>query len=299
MATETVRLGAGFPHQIGTDPEPIRDFVLALERAGFDHLSVIDHVVGAHADRFGGPVGDFPRAPYTSESPTHEVLTLLSYLAAITTRLELATGVLVLPQRETLLAAKQAAEVALLSRGRLRLALGVGWNFAEFEALRAEFGSRGARIEEQVAVMRKLWTEPLVTFAGRWHRLDRIALNPLPGRAIPIWLGSGAREVSLRRLARLAEGWLPMQRAGADLETTLARLRRYLAEAGRDPDAFGLGLGLRLAASRGEADDWRRRLDELRALGATHVTVQAGGPGVTVAEQLDRLLRCKAVLEAG
>jgi probable F420-dependent oxidoreductase len=299
MAAETVRLGAGFPHQIGTDPEAIRDFALALERAGYDYLSVVDHVAGAHADRFGGPVGDFPRAPYTSESPTHEVLTLLSYLAALTARLELVTGVLVLPQRETLLAAKQAAELAILSRGRLRLAVGVGWNFAEFEALGAEFGDRGARIEEQVAVMRTLWAEPLVTFAGRWHHLDRIALNPRPERAIPIWLGSGAREVSLRRLARLAEGWLPMHRAGEELGPILARLRGYLAEAGRDPDAFGLGLGLRLAAGRGGADDWRRRLDDLRALGATHVTVQAGGPGVTVAEQLDRLLRCKQVLDAG
>jgi probable F420-dependent oxidoreductase len=299
MAAATLRLGAGFPHQIGTDPQAIRDFALALERAGYDYLSVVDHVVGAHPDRFAGPVGDFPRAPYTSESPTHEVLTLLGYLAAVTARLELVTGVLVLPQRETLLAAKQAAELAILSRGRLRLAVGVGWNFAEFEALRAGFGDRGARIEEQIAVMRRLWTEPLVTFSGRWHRLDRIALNPLPGRAIPVWLGSGAREVSLRRLARLAEGWLPMRRPDDDLASVLARLRGYLEEAGRDPDAFGLGLGLRLATGRGGEDDWRRRLDDLRALGATHVTVQAGGPGVTVAEQLDLLLGCKRVLDAG
>jgi alkanesulfonate monooxygenase SsuD/methylene tetrahydromethanopterin reductase-like flavin-dependent oxidoreductase (luciferase family) len=116
VAVETVRLGAGFPHQIGTDPEAIRDFALALERAGYDYVSVVDHAVGAHADRFAGPVGAFPRAPYTSESPTHEVLTLLSYLAAVTARLELVTGVLVLPQRETLLAAKQA--VALVTDAR-------------------------------------------------------------------------------------------------------------------------------------------------------------------------------------
>jgi probable F420-dependent oxidoreductase len=299
MAAPTVRLGAGFPHHIGTDPEAIRAFALALEGAGYDFLAVVDHVAGAHADRFPGPVGDFPRPPYTSESPTHEVLMLLSYVAAVTARLKLVTSVLVLPQRETVLAAKQAAELAILSRGRLRLAVGVGWNFAEFEALRAEFHHRGARIEEQVAVMRRLWTEPLVTFAGRWHHIDRIALNPLPGRAIPVWLGSGTREVSLRRLARLAEGWLPMPRAGQELATVLARLRGYLAEAGRDPAAFGLGLSLRVTAAPDGADAWRRRLDELRALGATHVTVQAGGPGVLAGEQLDRLLHCKRVLDAG
>ena len=299
MAALAVKLGAGFPHHIGTDPEAVRNFALTLERAGYDYLGVVDHVAGAHADRFSGPVGDFPRPPYTTESPTHEVMTLLGYVAALTARLELVTSVLVLPQRQTVLVAKQAAELAILSRGRLRLAVGVGWNFAEFEALHAEFGNRGARIEEQIAVMRRLWTEPLVTFAGSWHHLDRIALNPLPGHPIPVWLGSGAREVSLRRLARLAEGWLPQRRAGDDLPASLARVRRYLEEAGRDPDAFGLCLGLRLTNGPGEADAWRRQLDELRALGATHVTVQAGGSGAGVGEQLDRLLRCKQVLDAG
>lgn len=299
MASETVKLGAGFPHQIGTDPDAIRDFAQALERAGYDYLAAIDHVVGAHADRFSGPVGDFPRPPYTSESPTHEVMTLLSYLAGVTARLELVTSVLVLPQRETLLAAKQAAELDILSRGRLRLAVGVGWNFAEYGAMNFEFGNRGARIEEQVTVMRKLWTEPLVTFEGRWHHLDRIAITPLPGRAIPIWMGSGIRQVSLRRMARLAEGWLPMRQSNEDLAAALGRLRRYLAEAGRDPSSFGIGLGLRVADSQGGPDDRRRRLDDLRALGATHVTVHTGGPGVTIAEQIERLIHCKQTLDSG
>jgi len=138
MAALAVKLGAGFPHHIGTDPEAVRNFALTLERAGYDYLGVVDHVAGAHADRFSGPVGDFPRPPYTTESPTHEVMTLLGYVAALTARLELVTSVLVLPQRQTVLVAKQAAELAILSRGRLRLAVGVGWNFAEFEALHAD-----------------------------------------------------------------------------------------------------------------------------------------------------------------
>jgi probable F420-dependent oxidoreductase len=292
---DDVRFGAVFPHPIGIDPDPIRAFAQTLEAAGYDHLIVHDHVVGAHPDRFDGPVGGFARPPYTHASPTHEVFTLLSYLAGVTTRLGFVTSVLILPQRETLLAAKQAAEVAMLSRGRLRLGVGVGWNFAEYGAMSFDFHTRGARIEEQVAVLRRMWAEPLVTFEGRWHHLDRIALNPLPGHPIPIWMGSGAREVSLRRLARLAEGWLPLLQPGEDLAGILGKLRGYLAAEGRDPASFGLQLPL--GVGQGGPDDWRRRLGELRALGATHVTVGAGGPGVTIPQQLERLVEARRPLD--
>jgi probable F420-dependent oxidoreductase len=295
--TDSLRFGAVFPHQIGIDPDPIRAFAQTLEGAGYDYLIVHDHVVGAHPDRFQGPVGGFARPPYTHESPTHEIFTLLSYLAAVTTRLELFTSVLILPQRETLLVAKQAAEVAILSRGRLRLAVGVGWNFAEYEALSFDFHTRGARIEEQVAVLQTMWKEPLVTFDGRWHHLDRIALNPRPGYPIPIWMGSGTRDISLSRVARLAEGWLPLLQSSEDLAGALARLRGYLEQEGRDPASFGLALSLGIG--QGTPDDWRRRRDELRALGATHLTVAAGGPGVTIAQQLERLVEARPLLDAG
>jgi probable F420-dependent oxidoreductase len=293
------RLCVGFPHRIGTDPDAIRAFAQAVEAAGYDDLLVIDHVAGAHADRLQGPMGGFARAPYTHENPFHEIFTLLGYLAAVTARIGLVTNVLVLPQRETVLVAKQAAEVDILSRGRLRLGVGVGWNSVEFEALGCDFHDRGARIEEQVAVMRRLWAEPLVTFAGRWHRLDRVGINPLPGRPIPIWMGSGARDVSLRRAARFFDGWVPLRQSSEELRSALATLRAYLAEAGRDPRSFGLGLSLRIEDEPGSADGWRRRIDDLRALGATRVSVQVGGRGESVDRQLERLIDWKRTFDRG
>jgi probable F420-dependent oxidoreductase len=294
---DNLRVGTVFPHAIGTDPEPIGAFARTIEGAGYDYLLAYDHVVGAHPDRFSGPVGGFARPPYTHVSPTHEVFALFSYLAGITTRLEFVTSVLILPQRETLLVAKQAAEVAILSRGRLRLGVGVGWNFAEYGAMGFDFHTRGERIEEQIALLRTMWSEPLVTFAGRWHDLDRIALNPRPPHPIPIWIGSGARDVSMRRMARLAAGWFPLLPSTGTLTPALTRLRGYLTEEGRDPASFGLQLSLNVG--QGGTDDWRRRRDELRALGGTHLTVSAGGPGVTIPQQLDRLLAVKSSLDAG
>src|SRR5215831_6026956 len=250
-----IRIGAVFPHAIGTDPDRILELAQTLEDAEYDYLLAYDHIVGAHPDRFTGPVGGFSRPPYTHESPTHEVFTLFSYLAGITTRLELVTSVLILPQRETLLVAKQAAEVAILSRGRLRPGVGVGWNFAEYGAMGFDFHTRGERIEEQIALLRTMWSEPLVTFAGRWHDLDRIALNPRPPRSIPIWIGAGARDISLRRMARLAAGWFPLLPSTETLTPALTRLRGYLAEEGRDPASFGLQLSLNVG--QGGPDDWR------------------------------------------
>lgn len=294
-----MRLCVGFPHGIGTDPDAIRHFARTIEAAGYDDLLVIDHIAGAHPDRLQGPMGGFERAPYTFEHPFHEVFTLLSYLAAVTMRIGLVTNVLVLPQRETLLVAKQAAEVDILSRGRLRLGVGVGWNVAEYGALGFDFHTRGARVEEQVVVMRKLWADPLVTFEGRWHHLDRVGINPLPGRSIPIWMGSAALDVSLRRMARLADGWVPLRQSSEELAAALTRLRGYLAAAGRDPASFGLGLGLRADDVPGRADDWRRQLEQLRAQGATHVTVRAGGADAAIDRQLDRLIEWKRALDVG
>jgi probable F420-dependent oxidoreductase len=293
--TDKISLGAVFPHSIGIDPDPIRTFAQTLEVAGYNYVLAYDHIVGAHPDHFLGPVGGFARPPYTHESPTHEVFTLFTYLAAVTNRLEFVTSVLIMPQRETLLVAKQAAEVTILSRGRLRLGVGVGWNFAEYGAMNFDFHTRGDRIEEQITVLRKMWTESLVTFDGRWHHLDRIALNPRPAQAIPIWIGSGARDVSLRRMARLAEGWFPLLPSTENLPGILTRLRGYLVEERRDPASFGLQLSLNLG--HGGSDDWRRRRDQLRAVGATHLTVSAGGPEITIAQQLERLTTAKSWLD--
>src|SRR5438309_856290 len=173
-----MKLGVVFPQtEIGSDPSVIRDYAQAAESAGYDHLLVFDHVLGGKLERFD-KLGRRP--PYTDESPFHEVFVLFGYLGACTQRLELVTGIVILPQRKTALVAKQAAAVDVLTGGRLRLGVGIGWNHVEYEALNEDFHTRGRRVSEQIAVMRKLWTEPVVTFKGSYHHLDRAGINPLP-----------------------------------------------------------------------------------------------------------------------
>jgi probable F420-dependent oxidoreductase len=288
-----MKLGAIFPQtEMGTDAGIIRHFAHTLEQAGYDYLLAYDHVLGAHPDRFAGPIGGFPSAPYTIAHPFHEVFTLFSHLAAVTERLEFATSVLILPQRQTALAAKQAAAVDILSKGRLRLAVGVGWNFAEYDALGEDFHSRGRRIEEQILVMRMLWTEPLVTFHGAYHQLERVGINPLPfQRPIPVWVGSGASDRSLRRVARLADGWMPLLQPGEELREAVPRLRARLGEEGRDTRAFGIDG--RLHIGRGDPDAWLRQVEECRTLGVTHLAINTGRAGRTAPWHLDMLLRFK------
>src|SRR5947209_8871183 len=217
-----MRLGVVFPQtEIGSDPVVIRDYAQAAESAGYDHLLVFDHVLGGKLERFD-KLGRRP--PYTDESPFHEVFVLFGYLGACTQRLELVTGIVILPQRQTALVAKQAAAVDVLSGGRLRLGVGVGWNPVEFEALGEDFKTRGRRVEEQVEVMRALWTNELVTFTGKYHRLSDAGINPLPvQRPIPIWMG-GESEVVQRRMARIADGWMPHFRPGAPAQAVVDRL---------------------------------------------------------------------------
>jgi len=276
-----VKLGVVFPQtEIGRDPREVRAYVEAVEGAGFDHVAIYDHILGAAA-REG------LNGPYTLSDQFHEVMVLFGYIAAITTRIELATEVLVLPQRQTALAAKQAAEIDLLSGGRLRLGVGLGWNWVEYEALGEDFHTRGRRVEEQIELMRRLWSEPEVTFSGRDHTLSAAGLNPLPGRRIPIWIGATA-DAGLRRAARIADGWQSELGLGPDLEKNLATVRRYLAEYGRDHASFGIagevGFG---AEGVEEAQGWQR-------LGATHVSVTTMGTGLaTPAEHVASLLDFK------
>jgi probable F420-dependent oxidoreductase len=291
-----VRLGIGFPHQvIGTDPAAVADFARAAEGAGFAYLSAIEHVAGAHAERFAGVDTGFPAPPYLHDYPFHEPFTLFAYLAAVTSRIELVTTVLVLPQRQTVLVAKQAAEVSLLSGGRLRLGVGVGWNHAEFEALGADFHTRGERAAEQVVVLRRLWTEPLVTFAGRWHTLDRVAIAPLPARPIPVWMGGGTGEVTLRRIAGLADGWMPMARASTDIAGLADRMRGYLEEAGREPSSLGIQATV---GGPGPAGQWTAAARRWERAGATHLTLGGGpDPGLTAMQRLEAAIEIKRVLE--
>jgi probable F420-dependent oxidoreductase len=292
-----MEIGAVFPQtEIGTDPAVIQGFARALERTGYAYLLAYDHVLGAEASRFDGAIGGFPAAPYTIEHPFHEVFTLFSHLAAVTERLGFATSVLVLPQRQTALAAKQAAAVDILSRGRLRLAVGVGWNFAEYEALGEDFRTRGRRIEEQIDVMRKLWTQPVVTYRGTYHQLDRVGINPLPvQRPIPIWIGSGASDLSLRRVARLADGWIPLLQPGEVLSEALGRLRAHVEQAGRDPRT--VGVDARIHIGRTAPESWMTHVDALSSLGITHLTVNTGRDGHTPDWHVETLARFKELMD--
>ena len=274
-----MKAGVVFPQtEIGADPVAVRDYVQAAEGLGFSHLIVYDHVLGAdtakHANWSGG---------YTLESMFHEPFVLFGYLAGITESIELVTAVLILGQRQTALVAKQAAQCDVLSGGRLRLGVGVGWNHVEYEALGEDFHTRGARQSEQIEVMRQLWTNNVVDFHGKYHDITSAGINPMPiQRPIPVWLGAGSRanpsppDRVLRRVARLADGWFPQVGPGEAPEV-LARLANFAAAAGRDPAA--IGMEPRLNAADGDPEFWQSQAETWAALGASHLslnTMRAG-----------------------
>jgi probable F420-dependent oxidoreductase len=287
-----VKVGVVFSQaDSGTDPEAIRSWAQRAEAAGFAHILAYDHVLGASVERLGpGPFGPFPTAPYTAEHTFHEILVLFSHLAAVTTTIELATSVLVLPQRQTALAAKQIATVDLLSGGRMRVAVGAGWNFAEYEGLGVDFEDRPGRLEEQIEVVRKLWSEPLVTYRGRYHDLDRVGINPLPSRKIPIFVGSGAADRVLRRVVRVADGWMPLLLPGLDHITVAAgvsRLRQLCEEAGRDPATLPIHGRIYLG------EGWQRELEQAVELGFADLSIgfnRLADPGRSHDEHLDHAI---------
>ncbi len=286
-----MRPGAVFPQtEIGSDPVVIRDYAQAIEGMGFDYLLTYEHVLGANPERPGGW-----RGIYTYRDAFHEPFVLFGYLAAVTQRLEFVTGILVLPQRPTALVAKQAATLDVLSGGRLRLGVAIGWNAVEYGALGYDFHDRGRRIEEQVVLLRELWTKPLVTFRGRYHTIDDAGLNPLPvQRPIPIWFGGHADAV-LRRMARLGDGWIPNTMPPAQARDMVERLRQYLAEAGRDPDDFGIDA--RVTLRRQPEADWPAYVEGWRALGATHICLNTMGAGFkTIDAHLEALRRFRDVV---
>jgi probable F420-dependent oxidoreductase len=234
----------------------------------------------------------FASPPYLYDSQFHEPFTLFAFLAGVTKRIELTTSILILPQRQTALVAKQAAEVDLLSGQRLRLGVGVGWNFTEYEALDEDFHTRGARQEEQITLLRKLWTEELVTFRGRWHTLDRVGIAPRPARPIPIWIGGGFTEPLLRRVARFGDGWMPMLPPGQETSRIIDRLRYHLDQEGRDVASFGLQANV--STERGSETDWLNEAKHLQSLGVTHLSI---GRIVRDCAPMDALKRAIAAKE--
>ncbi|MFP6749784.1 MAG: LLM class F420-dependent oxidoreductase [Alphaproteobacteria bacterium] len=273
--------GISFPQtQIGNDPGVIRNFVQRAEEHGFKRLTLVDHILGAKDAK------DAPwAAHYTIEYGFHEPMTLFAWIAGFTKTIRLVTANVVLPQRQTELVAKQAAQIDILSAGRLDLGIGVGWSKSEFEALGMDFANRGDRIEEQVELMRRLWTEELVAFEGKWHNFSDMGMNPLPiQRPIPIWFGAMAA-VAVRRAARIGDGWLmgPRTEPGDEMKRLVETFHETAQAAGRDPAALGIDATV-FAEDRGP-NEWLSEAQAWRDIGATSVTFRTSESGFTHIDQ--------------
>ncbi len=268
-----MKLGVTIPNiELGPEPQPIKDLVQAAEALGYDYLMSYDHVIGADLSVRPDwkPFNGNPPV-YTIDDSFHEPLILYGYIAAVTNKIGLATGVVIAPQRQTVLLAKQVAEIDILSGGRMRLGIGIGWNDLEYAALNQDFKTRGARSEEQIILMRKLWTEKVVTFHGKWHTIDALGINPRPVQnTVPIWMGGEADPV-LQRIARVGDGWYaPSYLNEAQLAEKITKLRQYAEDAGRDPSSIGIEGIIRMYGRSPEQS--AESLEMWQRLGATHVT---------------------------
>ena len=295
-----MEIGVIFPQtEIEADVVAIRDFAQAAQETGYSYLFIADHVLGADASAYDHPLFGM----YNHESVVHESLTTMGYLAGVVPGMGLMTGILILPQRQTALVAKQAAEIDVLCGGKLRLGIGVGWNFVEYEALGMNFQDRGARSAEQIEVMRELWTKESVDFHGKWHDITHAGINPLPvQRPIPVWLGVGSPaapvppDVALRRVALIADGWCPNfgpDEAGYALQE---KVQGYMAEYGRDPS--DLGLDGRLKTAGNSPEDWVEEVAAWREMGASHLSIENRRAGLKTADQhIEMMRRFKEAVE--
>jgi probable F420-dependent oxidoreductase len=270
-----MKIGAVYPQtELKGDPQAVHDIGIAVEKMGYSHLLAFDHVVGASHDREPELWG-----PYTENDPFHDPFVMFAYLAGITRKIELVTGVLILPQRQTVLVAQQAADLDLLSHERLRLGIGTGWNYVEYDALGQDFHTRGARADEQIEFLRRLWSEHVMSFDGKFDRLDKGNILPRPRRSIPLWVG-GFTEPAFRRGGRLGDGYI----FAGDLDHAaegLARVRHHLSESGRSEDGFGKELIMLRAKSPEDVAETVKRWHEM---GGTHATVNSMGQGFTTIE---------------
>ncbi len=285
-----MNIGVVFPQtELGGDVGAVRAYADAVSGLGYSHVLIYDHVVGAD------PAVHSPwNGPYDVNTSFHEPFVLFGYLAAIT-ELELVTGIIILPQRQSALVAKQAAEVDLLTEGRFRLGVGLGWNEVEYDALGKDFHNRGARIVEQVELMRKLWSEPSVTFEGRYESVIGAGLCPMPiQRPIPVWFGANS-EPAWRRAGRVADGWFPQQQPGQGLEEAKAIVDAAAREAGRDPSA--LGMEGRMNADPNDLESMAAQASAWQSAGATHLSLNTMRSGWTsVDEHIGALAAVAGVL---
>lgn len=280
-----MKLGVLFPQtEFGSDPAAIKDYAQTAEALGFKHIVCYEHVLGANPDRPDGWKGI-----YSMHDSFLEPFVLYSFMAAFTDQIELATGILILPQRQTPLVAKQAATLDVLCGGRLRLGVAIGWNAVEFAGMGWDFHTRGRRFEEQVELLRSLWTEPAVTFSGRWEQMPNAGINPLPvQRPIPLWFG-GHSDPVIDRTARLADGWMPTIRRAEDAAPALSKLEERLEAAGRSLDGFGIEA--RGVYQDGKMDELLDLMEEWRSAGATHFTVNTMRGGLSGPQDHLRVLR--------
>ena len=280
-----MKFGAGFPLKALPDAIAMRDYAQSLEGAGFDFTGTAGHTLGQ-------PAGTWPdRAAPQYTGPFNDAFVTFAYLAGVTSRIRFMSAILILPALPTALVAKQAAELAVVSGGRFDLGIGVSWNATEYKALGAPFRGRGSRMEEQVAVLRRLWAEPYTTFKGTYHDLDNIGLGRPAAVPIPIWFGTETSDPVLRRVARLADGWLSI----GDFLPHIPRLQQYLRDAGRDPTAFPIRGSI--VASDNGPDTWAATARRYREAGVTHITLGAP-PGLTVEQTLLRVIEARTVLAA-
>jgi probable F420-dependent oxidoreductase len=287
-----MKIGVAYPQtEVAGDPDAIRRFIRAAEQLGFDYLLAYDHVVKASHDR--EPKLD---GPYTEKDSFHDPFVLFGFAAAVTDKLEFSTGVLILPQRQTALVAQQSADVDLLSRERLRLCVGIGWNYVEYDALGQDFHTRGKRIDEQIGLLRQLWSQPLVTFQGRFDRIDRAGINPRPRRQIPIWIG-GWKEPAFERAGRLGDGFIFAANASIGLEGW-ERVKHHLRTAGRSEAGFGLELLTILANNAQVASD---QLKAWRDAGGTHGCAPSMGKGLggNIDAHIDYIAQVRRLYDGG
>ena len=293
-----MKLGITLPLvDIQGDPAVVRDFAQAAEGLGYDHLGAPDHVLGVNASSRPGWNRN------TSKDFVHDPFVMFGFLSACTRKIGFSTQVMILPQRQTALVAKQAASLDVLSGGRFRFGIGIGWNEVEFVGLNESFKNRGRRSEEQVRVMKALWADEHVTFKGEWHTIDDAGINPLPAkRAIPLWFG-GHEDVTLKRIAKWGDGWIMLAYPpGDEARTQFEKLRGYVQAEGRDPSSVGIEVWVSTGA--GGPEDWRREFQAWKALGVTHVTVNstyARGPhtriaGRTVAAHMEAMQQYRAAV---
>ena len=244
-----------------------------MESLGFDHILAFDHVIGANAESRPGWSG-----AYRHTDSFYEPLVLFGHIAATTEKIELVTGIIILPQRQTVLAAKQAATVSLLSGGRLRMGIGIGWNPVEYEALDQDFSTRGKRSEEQIDLLRSLWKNELITYEGKSHKVTDAGINPLPpGGSIPIWFG-GTADIVLKRVARLGDGWMPVGKPDDSRQLMIEKLTGYLNEEGRSIDDIGIESWVTLKDL--SDSDVQKEIEGWRNLGATHLSVNTMNSGL-------------------